>query len=122
MAQASQWPGDVTANGLRMTLTSRDSVLCYFDEIAGLLVEYDEKRIDPDRLVLTVKNLTLGVQVKAHEQVGGYTAYLETSDTDEVSETGTGFAVTPNLATQPADDAGKVAASIRAVLGEPDAL
>jgi hypothetical protein len=108
------------ANSIRMALTSRDSVVRYFDEIAGLLSEYEERRIDADRLVLTVKNVTLGVQVGAKHEPDGFAPYLATSDTQEISETGAGLSVTPSFAAQPSDDASRVAANIREILGEPD--
>lgn len=102
-------------------LASPDAVVRYFNEIAALLTEYGEKKIDVERLVLTVRNVTLDVQVGARREAEGYAPYLATSDQEEASETGTGFSVTPRFTAQPADDAGKVAASVRAVLGEPDA-
>lgn len=102
-------------------LASPDAVVRYFNEIADLLTEYDEKRIDPDRLVLTVSNVTLDVQVAAKREQTGYAPYLATSDTHEQTETGTGFSVTPQFAVQPSDDAKQVAARVRAILGEPDA-
>lgn len=104
----------------RMKLTSRDSVVTYFTEIAGLLGEYEEKRVDADRLVLSVRNVTLAVEVGARSEPDGFSPYIATSDTEEVSETGSGLSVTPSYASQPSDDAGRVAASIREILGEPD--
>lgn len=102
-------------------LGSPDAVVRYFNEIADLLTEYDEKRIDADRLVLTVRNVTLDVQVGARRESEGYTPYLATSDTQELTETGTGLNVTQRFTPQPADDAGEIAANIRSVLSEPDA-
>ena len=101
-------------------LGSPDAVVRYFNEIADLLTEYDEKRVDADRLVLTVRNVTLDVQLGARCESEGYTPYLATSDTEELTETGSGFNVTPRFAPQPANDAGIVAANIRSVLSEPD--
>ena len=103
-----------------MTLTSRDSVVTYFNEIAGLLGEYQEKQVDADRLVLIVKNVTFAVEVGARREADGFAPYLATSDTDEGSETGSGLSVTPSYAAQPPDDASRIAASIRDILGEPD--
>lgn len=101
-------------------LNNRDTVVRYFNEVADLLTEYDEKSLDRDRLVLTVRNVTLGVQLAASRSDGGYTPYLATSDTEELTETGTGLNVTPRFTPQPADDAGMIAANIRSVLSEPD--
>lgn len=103
-----------------MVLTSRESVVTYFNEIARLLGEYEEKRVDAERLVLTVKNVTLGVQVGARREPDGFAPYLATSDTAEGSETGSGLTLTPSYASQPSDDASHIAASIREILGEPD--
>jgi hypothetical protein len=102
-------------------LNSPDTVVRYFNEVADLLTEYDEKTLDSDRLVLTVRNVTLGVQLAAKRDPQGYTPYLATSDTAEQTETGTGFNVTPHFSPQPANDAGTIAANIRSVLSEPDA-
>ena len=102
-------------------LDTPDTVVRYFNEVADLLTESDEKTLDSDRLVLTVRNVTLGVQLAAKRQDGGYAPYLETGDNDESSETGTGFTVTPRFTPQPANDAGVIAANIRSVLSEPDA-
>lgn len=102
-------------------LETPDTVVRYFSEVADLLTEYDEKTLDSDRLVLTVRNVTLGVKLAARRDSGGYTPYLATSDTDEMTETSTGFKVTPLLTPQPANDAAEVAANIRSVLSEPDA-
>ena len=101
-------------------LGSPDEVVRYFNEIAGLLTEYDEKRIDADRLVLTVRNVTLDVQVGARRDAEGYTPYLATSDTEELTETGSGIEITPRFTPLPANDAGKIASNIRSVLSEPD--
>jgi len=101
-------------------LNNPDTVVRYFSEVADLLTEYEEKTLDADRLILTVRNVTLGVQLAARRGDGGYTPYLETSDTEEMTETGSGFNVTPRFTAQPADDAGIVAANIRLVLSEPD--
>ena len=101
-------------------LDTPDTVVRYFNEVADLLTEYDEKTLDSERLVLTVRNVTLGVQLAARRDDGGYTPYLATSDTQELTETGSGFNVTPRFTPQPADDAGIVAANIRSVLSEPD--
>jgi len=103
-----------------MMLNSPDTVVRYFSEVADLLTEYEEKTLDADRLVLTVRNVTLGVQLAARRDDGGYTPYLATSDTEELTETGTGLNVTPCFTPQPANDAGLVAANIRSVLSEPD--
>ena len=102
-------------------LESPDAVVRYFNEIAELLTEYDEKRVDADRLVLTVRNVTLDVQVGARLDAEGYAPYLATSDTVELTETGTGLNVTQRFTPLPADDAGVIAANIRSVLSEPDA-
>src|SRR5215469_1502254 len=102
-------------------LNNPDTVVRYFNEVADLLTEYDEKTLDSDRLVLTVRNVTLGVQLAARRDSEGYTPYLATSDTRELTETGTGFNVTQLLTAQPANDAGAIAANIRSVLSEPDA-
>src|SRR5215467_2346860 len=101
-------------------LNNPDTVVRYFNEVADLLTEYEEKTLDSDRLVLTVRNVTLGVQLAARRHSDGYTPYLATSDTDEMTETSTGFTVTPRFTPQPANDAGVVADNIRSVLSEPD--
>jgi hypothetical protein len=69
---------------------------------------------------LTVRNVTLGVQLAARRDPEGYTPYLATSDTEEQTETGTGMNVTHRFAPQPVDDAGIIADNIRSVLSEPD--
>lgn len=101
-------------------LNNPDTVVRYFSEVADLLTEYEEKTLDSDRLVLSVRNVTLGVLLAARRDESGYTPYLATSDTEELTETGSGFNVTPRFTAQPADDAGIVAANIRSVLSEPD--
>jgi len=101
-------------------LNTPDTVVRYFNEVADLLTEYEEKTLDSDRLVLTVRNITLGVQLAVRHEPEGYTPYLATSDTEELTETGTGFSVTPRFTAQPANDAGVIADNIRSVLSEPD--
>jgi len=101
-------------------LDTPDTVVRYFNEVADLLTEYEEKTLDAARLVLTIRNVTLGVQLAVRRSDGGYTPYLATSDTEEQTETGSGFNVTPRFTPQPADDAGIIAANIRSVLSEPD--
>ena len=103
-----------------MELKSKAAVVEYFRSVAGDLTDYTDKQLDESRLRLRVRNLTLGVILSAQIDADSFWPILETSDTDEQSETGAGYRITPQLARVPHDDASAVASRIREILGPLD--